>query len=270
MEAAREAIREAAQGGIPLNVCFSLLYSAPVFLWCGDTDSARDALDKLLSHPNWSALPSLHATGLALRGELLIRLGDTERGIELLRGALGSMRAERQNILEARAACALAEGLAASGQFGEALSVISAAIATTADNDEALERPELLRIKATILLSGSELPSSEVEDCLAQSLACARRQCAKGWELRTTMTLARLRSTQGRGAEARHLLSAIYDQFTEGLDTHDLKAAGQLLRELDCNTSVGLPDREFDAPLASVYLQFNPAAVSGKVARSIE
>jgi predicted ATPase len=80
-----------------------------------------------------------------------------------------------------------------------------------------------------------------------QSLDCARRQGAKGWELRTTMTLAELRVLQGRSEEARRLLSTIYGQFAEGLATRDLKAAAQMLRNLehspDRSTSMAWADR---------------------------
>jgi predicted ATPase len=232
LEIAREAIREAALASKPLNVCFALLYTAPVFLWCGDLDSARDGLEKLMAHPNWHALPSLRATGLALKGELLIDLGDTERGTALLSEALESLRADRQSIVVARAACGLAECLAASGQQDEALSVISEAIANASDNGEVLELPELLRIKATILLSTPELHSPDAEDCLVQSLDCARRQSAKSWELRTALTLARVRARQGNREQARQLLAPLYAQFTEGFETGDLKAAREFLLSL--------------------------------------
>ena len=66
-----------------------------------------------------------------------------------------------------------------------------------------------------------------------QSLASARRQSALAWELRTATTLARLRVAQGRGAEARQLLSPVYGRFTEGFASSDLKAAKQLLDGLD-------------------------------------
>jgi predicted ATPase/DNA-binding winged helix-turn-helix (wHTH) protein len=232
LEIAREAIREAALASKPLNVCFALLYTAPVFLWCGDLDSARDGLEKLMAHPNWHALPSLRATGLALKGELLIDLGDTERGTALLSEALESLRADRQSIVVARAACGLAESLAASGQHDDALSVISEAIANASDNGEVLELPELLRIKATILLSTPELHSPDAEDCLVQSLDCARRQSAKSWELRTALTLARVRARQGNREQARQLLAPLYAQFTEGFETGDLKAAREFLLSL--------------------------------------
>jgi predicted ATPase len=232
LEMAREAIREAAQVSKPLNVCFALLYTTAVFLWCGDIASARDGLEKLMAHPNWRALPSLHATGLALKGELLMDLGDTDSGTALLREALEALRADRQSVLAARAAYSLAKGLAAKGQLDEARSVIHEAIANALDHGEGLELPELLRVKATILLSTPELYASEAEDCLLQSLEYARQQSAKSWELRTALTLARVRAGQGKREQARQILEPLYEQFTEGFETADLKAAREFLRSL--------------------------------------
>lgn len=232
MEVAREAIDEAAEASKPLNVCFSFLYTAPVFLWCGDLGAANDVLQSLMAHPNWRALPSLHATGLALKGELLVRLGDAEQGIPLLERSLEHMRSDGQNILVARTACALAESLAASDRLNEARNVVCEAIAECAAHEATIELPELLRIKGTILLAMAGTDEMEAEDCLAQSLACARRQFSASWELRTAITLARLRAKRGHHDQARQLLSSVYDRFTEGFGTPDLKAAAQLLREL--------------------------------------
>jgi predicted ATPase len=60
----------------------------------------------------------------------------------------------------------------------------------------------------------------------------ARRQGAKSWELRATMSLSRPWQQQGKHDEARQLLSGIYSWFTEGFDTNDLKEAKALLEEL--------------------------------------
>jgi hypothetical protein len=139
-----------------------------------------------MAHPNWQALPTFHATGLALRGELLLRRGETEPSIRVSREALAAMRAGRQNILVARAACSLAQGLAATARTTEALCVIDEAIAH-ATEAEVLELPELLRIKASML------DPAQAEEYLARSLELARQQAARSWELRTALAQARLR-----------------------------------------------------------------------------
>jgi predicted ATPase len=64
------------------------------------------------------------------------------------------------------------------------------------------------------------------------SLDWAREQQAKSWELRTSTSLARLWQKQRKRKEAHDLLVPIYDWFTEGFDTKDLKEAKALLDEL--------------------------------------
>ena len=64
------------------------------------------------------------------------------------------------------------------------------------------------------------------------AIEVAREQSAKSWELRATMSLARLLAKQGRREEARTMLADIYNWFTEGFDTADLKDAKALLDEL--------------------------------------
>jgi predicted ATPase len=60
----------------------------------------------------------------------------------------------------------------------------------------------------------------------------ARNQKAKSWELRAATSLARMWMGRGRSDEARALLSRVYDWFTEGFETADLKDAKALLDQL--------------------------------------
>jgi hypothetical protein len=75
--------------------------------------------------------------------------------------------------------------------------------------------------------TGSVFPSE-----LRASIDWARQQQAKSWELRSSTTLAQLLVERGERDAARELLTPIYNWFTEGFDTHDLKAAHQLLESL--------------------------------------
>ena len=90
---------------------------------------------------------------------------------------------------------------------------------------------ELCRLRGEALLAGAGTVS-EAEAAMQQTIAVARRQNAKSWELRGAMSLARLRRQQGRQQEAVALLAPIYAWFTEGLDTADLKDAKALLDKL--------------------------------------
>jgi predicted ATPase len=218
-----------------------LLYTAPVFLWCGDLVAAREVLEKLMAHPNYHALPSFHVTALALHGELLIRSAEAESGVVSLRSALITMRADRQNLLLAHVTCALAEGLVSIGQHEEALAAICETQSAADAGAEVAELPELLRMRAEVLLSKPQADESEAEAYLVQALTVARRQSALSWELRIATSFARVRTRQRRLDEARQLLGAVYSRFTEGYATGDLKSARQLLTELDAAPLPMLP-----------------------------
>ena len=73
---------------------------------------------------------------------------------------------------------------------------------------------------------------AEAEACFRKAIEIARGQSAKWWELRATVSLARLLGDAGRRDEARAMLAEIYSWFTEGFDTADLKDAKALLEEL--------------------------------------
>jgi len=73
---------------------------------------------------------------------------------------------------------------------------------------------------------------SQAEACFNQSIEIAQQQKAKSWELRAAMSLARLHQHQGKKEVARSLLAQIYDRFTEGFDTMDLREAKALLDDL--------------------------------------
>ena len=96
--------------------------------------------------------------------------------------------------------------------------------------EERLHYAEILRLKGWMLSLKGDLAGAE-KNYLA-SLDWAREQQAKSWELRTSTSLARLWQSQGKRKAARELLAPVYNWFTEGFDTKDLKDAKALLGEL--------------------------------------
>jgi tetratricopeptide (TPR) repeat protein len=230
-KAARYAIERAESLGQPLTLGISLLWSAYVFLWTGDWQSAHEIIERLVAHAERHSLGPYQAVGRGLRGELSIKRGDPEGGLELVRGCLETLHDSRHLLLTTVFASDLAEGLATVGQLDNALATIDRAIAQIVGTGDSFDMPEMLRIKGDILSRLATPQSVQAEDLFLRSLDLACKQSALGWRLRTATSLARLWS-QHRAAEAVALLAPIYEQFNEGFDTEDVKTAGMLIQEL--------------------------------------
>ena len=102
--------------------------------------------------------------------------------------------------------------------------------------DEHHWEAEIHRLKGDLLLlPGKHVEaaarSHQAERCFQHAIDVARRQNAKSWELRATTSLARLWQQQGYLDKARAVLAEIYDWFTEGFDTVDLREAKALLQQ---------------------------------------
>jgi predicted ATPase len=124
----------------------------------------------------------------------------------------------------------LGEACEVSGQMDEASMLFDDALRIAEKTGEHWLDSELYRHKGQLLLRQGQ--SEAAEELYRKALEIAREQEAKLWELRAAASLARLRRDQGERAQARDLLAPVYDWFTEGFDTPDLKEAKALLVEL--------------------------------------
>ena len=172
-------------------------------------------------------LGTFHAWGRAAQDIVALRKGHGKPGLGQYRRAIERWRASNWHLL--LSSTVLAEALIAAGDGG----LISPTI------DEELERaerqqspsmiPELLRIRGELLLLHDDDNPELARHYFTRSIEGARAQGALSWELRAALSLARLERSENRPREARQLLRAVYDRFTEGFDTSDLKSAKRFL-----------------------------------------
>src|SRR5206468_1241727 len=157
-------------------------------------------------------------------------LVDDSGGSQLLQSALERLPAPALHHHLSLRLAELAAGLGSAGQIAEGLAVVDMALARAEQTEEGWCIAELLRTKGELLLLG-RVPAAvaTAETCFHQALEVARRQDALSWDLRATMSLARLWRGQERVTQARKLLAPVYRRFTEGFGTADLIAAKALL-----------------------------------------
>ena len=125
----------------------------------------------------------------------------------------------------------LGDAYTQSARFEDAHKALNEGLVVAEKNDDRCHEAELYRLKGELHLAESR-DETAAEDCFRQAIETARRQQSKGWELRATMSLARLWHRQGRRDEARHALAAVYGTYTEGFTTPDLVDAKALVENL--------------------------------------
>jgi predicted ATPase/DNA-binding winged helix-turn-helix (wHTH) protein len=230
---AEQTIEEAEKLGHPICIGFSLIYTACVLLWIGRCSFASRMIERALTHTDRHRLVAYHALGLGLKAKLTLEFGDANGAGDLLRACLETLYSDRRRFLPAVFTTDIAEALAMSGQWVEALAAVDEALGVGAENRHVFHTPELLRIRARVLSLQSASASAEVERCLLRAIEVARNQAAPAWELRAATDLAgRWRDTP-RHEDARELLAGVYGRFTEGFETTDLVAARRLLSQLE-------------------------------------
>jgi predicted ATPase len=232
VERTRQTVKDAAAMDHSLTLSIVLIWAISVFLWTGDLRSSEEHIDWVISRAKSNSLMPYLAVGHGFQGELAIRRGDVEHGVETLQNSLRILHAAPYELLSTPLAISLAQGLTALSRLDESLALIEETIRQVKANGDNVYMPELLRMKGGILLLDSQQAMDNAENCLTQSLELSRARCSRSWELRSATDLAALWAGQGRSSEAGALLRPVFEQFTEGSDTADLKAAERLLRTL--------------------------------------
>jgi predicted ATPase len=234
MGTVQRTIERARASDHAISLCYTLARAAcPVALWVGDLAAAQRYVSMLLDHSAKLAMAVWQAEGRCFEGMLLIKRDEDDAGLRLLRTALDELRETGSVLRDSAFLCALAEGLAGTGKVAEGLATVDEVLERSQSSEEGWCIAELLRIKGELaLLEDRPDAAAAAEGHFRQALGWARRQGALSWELRAATSLARLRRDQGRIKEARELLTPVYDRFTEGFETADLKAAKALLDKL--------------------------------------
>jgi predicted ATPase/class 3 adenylate cyclase len=166
------------------------------------------------------------------RSRAMSQLGRHQEGITQMRQAMAIAHAAGVDIGRSHYLCQFAETCMTPDRLDEALDAVKEALVTAEAQEERDYLPEIHRVKGELLLRQDDSNTAEAENCFRLAIEIARHQSAKSWELRATSSLARLLAKQGRRDEARTMLAHIYNWFTEGFDTADLKDAKALLDEL--------------------------------------
>ena len=223
-----ECLSRASTDG-PFSMCQALaLAGCPIALWRGDP-GVRFHVEKLLQFSTRYTLHRWHALGACFQS----LQAEEQDGVPGAPGALvaslhtGALAARHPtpgpiSVMQRDLLATVTDRWIDAATIARAQSGLSGWCV-----------PEVLRVSGEFeLRRGGPEAQARAEARFLEALDRARAQRALAWELRSAVSLARLLGRTGRVAEARAHLEPVYDSFTEGHQTHDLRTAAKLLREM--------------------------------------
>jgi predicted ATPase len=216
----------------PPSLAFTRMLTAMAHLLRREAHAAHEQAEALLALATEQGFAFFLALGSLLRGRARTALGQGGEHSGQMRQDLLALRETGTVLWEPYLLALVAEAYAHEGQVEAGRTTLAEALAAAQATGERWGEAELYRLQGEWLLRPPGLDTPQAETCFQQSLAVARHQQAKSWELRAALSLSRLWQQQGKRLEAYELLAPVYGWFTEGFDTADLQEAKALLEEL--------------------------------------
>jgi class 3 adenylate cyclase/tetratricopeptide (TPR) repeat protein len=207
-------------------------FAAYIYQLCREPQHTRQRAEAALVLATESGNVSGRAISEIYLGWADAMAGDLEDGVARIRQYLSEMKAGGSSLFEDRCLTLIVTALGRLGRFDEGLRTIEESLPFFESTGQRFYEAEVHRLKGELLLAQDASNAAPAVQCFRTALDISRRQKAKSWELRATTSLARLLDQQRRRDEARTMLLEIYNWFSEGFDTADLKDAKALLEDL--------------------------------------
>jgi class 3 adenylate cyclase/tetratricopeptide (TPR) repeat protein len=223
----------ATELGLPFSMASAFAYAAVLHYFRREPDATRQRAEQTIAIASEHGFPFWLAMGTNLRGWALSEQGAYTEAIVQLRQGLAISQALRTELGRPHYLIMLARTLAATGKLADASGMLEEAMAMVVRQGErTYDAVDVHHAKGELLLAQGSGQDAEASWHFTHALDIAGRQGARSLELRVTLSLAQLLQRQGHRAEARQRLMAICDQFSEGLDSTEMRAAKAMLQEL--------------------------------------
>ena len=227
-----QALKDAHEiGHVATSMLASVITSITNIL-CGNYAAANALLTEVVHLADEKGALYWKALGTANQGWVLALTGDALRAAQVINSGINAYRSTGARVYAPLHLSNLARACVEVGKFDDAQRYIGEAMTATEIAKERWSEAEVNRIAGEIALKSPERDAEKAEGYFERALSVARAQQAKSWELRAAMSLARFWRDQGKRDEARDLLAPVYNWFTEGFNTLDLKQAKALRSEL--------------------------------------
>jgi class 3 adenylate cyclase/predicted ATPase len=222
-------VRELGQAGSLMQALYSAAF--PYVYW-GNYAAAGALVDELTALVEEKRAGLFKAGAMLNRGWILAVTGKAAEAVDTINAGLTMYRSTGSTLWTGFYMTYLARAYADNGRFDDAWRCVGEVMALIETTEERWFEAEINRVAGEIALSAAAPDPARAQAYFERALTIARAQQAKSWELRASMSLARMWRDQGKPDAARDLLAPVYGLFTEGFATLDLKEAKALLDAL--------------------------------------
>ena len=230
---ATQAVKDAREIGQASTLMYALNCTTMfVYIPCGNYTAAQAVLEEVITLADEKGALWWKAFGTMNQARVLALSGKASDAIHTFVSGIAASLSTRATLFMPLHLSHLGREYAEVGQFDDAWRCIGEALTAVETNRERWFEAEVHRISGEIALLSPDPDTAKAQAYFERALAVARQQHAKSWELRAAMSMARLWRDQGERNEARNLLAPVYNWFTEGFNTRDLKEAKALLDTL--------------------------------------
>jgi predicted ATPase len=226
------AINDAREIGQAATLMYALCHAPLTLLLSGNYVEAATDLEEVIALASEKGAFLWKAGAMAFLGCAFAFSGKASNAVQTITSGTASWRATGSTVWTPFHLLCLARAHAQLGQLDEAWRSIGEATRAVEATKEKWCEAEIHRVAGETALMSPGPDTSKAQAYFDRALALARAQQAKSWELRAAMSMAQLWCGQGKRTEARELLTPVYNWFTEGFDTLDLKEAKVSLDEL--------------------------------------
>ena len=223
-----QAITFARESKSLFDLASARLFEGRLFCLLREPQSAEVAATQALAIAEEHGFPFIRDVTRQMLGWARAQLGRAGEGVALIRHGLNGLAEAGFRAQITDHLTRLAEAQALDGKIDDALSTIEEAL--QANPEELFYRPNTFTFRGELRLNVGQPELAETD--FREAIALAQKMSAKTFELRATTSLARLLRDTGRRDEAHTMLAEIYNWFTEGFDTADLKDANFLRDQL--------------------------------------
>ena len=229
---ADQTVSDAREIGQAVTLMHALAHAPFTYCHCGNYATAKVQCDEAIALADEKGTLFWKAWAMMNQGGVSVLTGKASDAVATIISAITMWRSTEATAHLPLSLTYLTRAYAELGQFDDARRCIGEAMTAVKTTKESWCEAEVNRIAGEVALKSPEPDAAKAEAYFERALAVAREQQAKSWELRASMSLARLWRDQGKVQQARELLAPVYGWFTEGFDTRDLKEAKALLEQL--------------------------------------